>query len=166
MLEITVWWVQLSTEMTLHIITPCCWPECLAIVKTGSTSPPTHTSTHCRGCLKTCLRLSLGHNWKLGLVTKDCTFQSVQFLVDRVLHHFNRIWRCTYVRDKRQNGRWKHKFRSLSYVPRIMCAGHMVDSSYRRIWCCDSCSDNRSVFPFYCGSRSTAAALALISAVV
>ena len=54
------------------------------------------------------------------LVTKDYTSQSAYFLVDLARHHSNRTRRWTGVRGKYHNGRWEHKIRFLSYVPRVM----------------------------------------------
>ena len=164
--EITTKRVRLSKEIASLTLTFCCGSVGHAIVsKPRPLFPRTSQDTSA-----IVIRIQL----ETVLVTKDHISKVSTILVGRARHHSNRTLRCTDMRSisitmvsERQQAsqRSGHKFRFLSHKPKIMLdTWWIIDNDESGV--CDNCSDNHSVFPFYCGPKLTNAILTLISSAV
>ena len=109
MTKMTTRWVRLSKKIT----TPDLVVGLYVFWYSGQ------ITSHWQERFKIRLRSSSGlpSGWKLDSSQQTVSSPPAQRLVDRAWHHFNRMRRCTGVRDKRLDGLWEHKFHSHSLGP-------------------------------------------------
>ena len=144
--------------MIHQILTSCCGPMWLAIVRADSPLA-LDISRNIYGCRQDTLRNGTHH-------LRLCFPSQPQFLIDRARHHSNRTRQFTSVRDKLHNSRWEHKLLSLSQVQKVM-----LDTCVQATrWIMEndesSALTTALTFKLYCGFRWTTAVLILISAIV